>query len=243
MDPKYRHQSPYPQQNGSPIGAPPHNQSRFQHVVEPSLDEAAPSQGHQPQYHHPSGQPLYQHPGAQAPQSPQAPRAPQAPQAPRAPQAQYRPPQPGHGAPPHYGEPHQGGQPPHHYGMQPPQHHGMQAQPHYGAPPQQGGASRGPYRSPYGAPQYGGPPQGESFGRNVFLLILVGFGWMVVMWIVSLVFVGMVAGALNPHNAEEAGGRAGELFSIPALLVSLIASIIFTALGKLPGSGYPKSRY
>jgi hypothetical protein len=66
------------------------------------------------------------------------------------------------------------------------------------------------------------------------------------LWFITLVTAGAIAGsfagAMNPENSTQAGAEAGEkigqLIGEPALLVALTASIILTALGKLPGSRY-----
>ena len=123
---------------------------------------------------------------------------------------------------------------------------------------------RGPlHHSPYPPQPQGGyyppPPLGQqqhlhynheqggaapAKPRNAFVLILVALGWTVVLWFITLITAGAIAGsfagAMNPENSTQAGAEAGEkigqLISEPALLISLIASIVLTARGKLPGS-------
>jgi hypothetical protein len=72
--------------------------------------------------------------------------------------------------------------------------------------------------------------------RNPWALI----GWCVVWWLVfwtgGLFIVGFVAGASHPGHGAEAGRAAGQTWTAPVFLLSLILSIVLTVLGVMPGT-------
>ena len=76
----------------------------------------------------------------------------------------------------------------------------------------------------------------QSEGRSAGKLVLMTFVWWIVFWIGGLMIVGGIAGALNPEDGANAGGRAGEAFSGLLFLVGLGLSIWLTIAGKLPGT-------
>ena len=138
--------------------------------------------------------------------------------------------------------------PAHHPHMDQPLHHRPQGPLHH--PPYPPQPQEGYYPPPprgqqqhlhYNHEQGGAAP---AKPRNAFVLILVALGWTVMLWFITLITAGAIAGsfagAMNPENSTQAGAEAGEkigqLIGEPALLVALTASIILTALGKLPGS-------
>jgi hypothetical protein len=73
--------------------------------------------------------------------------------------------------------------------------------------------------------------------RSVGKLVLMALVWLAAFWLGSLFLAGLIAGFLNPHDAGHAGRAAGELLCRPFLLISLVASILLTVAGKLPGTG------
>lgn len=81
-----------------------------------------------------------------------------------------------------------------------------------------------------------GAPQGVKVERNIFTLVLAGFGWSVVFWIGLLFVGGVIIGILNPENAEAAGAAFGEKYSLVFLLGSMILSTFLTYNGDLPGT-------
>ncbi len=63
---------------------------------------------------------------------------------------------------------------------------------------------------------------------------------LVVPFFIVCFFAGMVAGALHPDNAREAGREAGrvigEVLGLPLFFISMGLSIWLTTIGKLPGT-------
>ena len=88
------------------------------------------------------------------------------------------------------------------------------------------------------------PPPPLRHPRNVFVLVLMGIIWWLVMTFFTFFLLcflaGMVAGVLHPDNAQASGRAAGQMigvyFGLPLLLLSLGLSIWLTIIGKLPGT-------
>jgi hypothetical protein len=89
-----------------------------------------------------------------------------------------------------------------------------------------------------GAPQ--NLPSSSNASRNTLVLIIVTLGWTFVMWIGSLVIVGMVVGVINPAGSFEGGYNAGyhygHMLSLPILLISGGIATLLAIRGKLPGT-------
>lgn len=81
-----------------------------------------------------------------------------------------------------------------------------------------------------------GLPMISNSPRKTGILIIVAFGWTMIMWICFLLIAGMIVGAMDPDNAGIAGQQLGKALSIPSLLLFGCLSGILTKLGKLPGS-------
>jgi len=85
-----------------------------------------------------------------------------------------------------------------------------------------------------------GAPQGLSTNsntsRNTVVLIVMAFGWTLIMWFLFLLLGGFIIGAMNPDNAGVAGQQFGRAASVPSLLLLGCVSAILTKLGKLPGT-------
>jgi len=56
------------------------------------------------------------------------------------------------------------------------------------------------------------------------------------MWMALLFFGGIIVGAMNPDNPGLSGEQFGKAASLPVLLISGIASALFTKMGMLPGT-------
>lgn len=76
----------------------------------------------------------------------------------------------------------------------------------------------------------------QACSRSVPRLIGWTIVWTVTFWFVAILMAGMVAGVLNPENAQAAGQKVGEALSGIFFLVSLCGSTLLTVLGKLPGT-------
>lgn len=86
-------------------------------------------------------------------------------------------------------------------------------------------------------PNCGAPQKVAQTGnRNVGKLIGMGLLWTLAFWIGGLFLGGMIVGALDPQNAQEAGEQLGQTYSGLFLLGGLILSVILTSLGVLPGT-------
>ena len=85
-----------------------------------------------------------------------------------------------------------------------------------------------------------GAPQGLQINskrsRNTGVLIVVACGWTLIMWMALLFFGGIIVGAMNPDNPGLSGEQFGKAASLPVLLISGIASALFTKMGMLPGT-------
>ncbi len=84
-----------------------------------------------------------------------------------------------------------------------------------------------------GAPQNLPPAEMK---RNTGVLVLFAFLWTFGIWLATLMCVGMVIGFMHPETAREAGRHAGEVLGGPLFLVALVASIVMTVRGILPGT-------
>jgi hypothetical protein len=73
--------------------------------------------------------------------------------------------------------------------------------------------------------------------RNTGVLVLVGIGWMFIMWFGALMLGGFIIGFTHPSGAEEAGHDFGERAAFPLLLLTAILSGVLTKMGLLPGTG------
>lgn len=72
--------------------------------------------------------------------------------------------------------------------------------------------------------------------RSMPKLVFMAISWTLMLWFTSMIFIGAMAGALDPRNGAQAGARAGEAFGGLCLLLSLGLSIALTVWGKLPGT-------
>jgi hypothetical protein len=81
-----------------------------------------------------------------------------------------------------------------------------------------------------------GATQGLKVQRNLFVLILVSIGWSILFWIGFLFLSGMIIGAMNPDNPQEAGASFGAAVGFPSLIVSALLAAVLTYLGKMPGT-------
>lgn len=79
-------------------------------------------------------------------------------------------------------------------------------------------------------------PLAVNSQRSVAKLIGLSVVWTIVFWIAGLILAGMIAGSLNPENAERAGEQAGNALSGIFLIISLCLLVGFTIVGKLPGT-------
>jgi hypothetical protein len=88
------------------------------------------------------------------------------------------------------------------------------------------------------------PPPPVARERNVVVLVLMAIVWWIVFWLVPFFLIcfvaGMIAGALHPDNARQAGEAIGRIIGvtlgIPLFFVALGLSIWLTVIGKLPGT-------
>ncbi len=88
-----------------------------------------------------------------------------------------------------------------------------------------------------GAQQLIKPVTTETSSRSTGKLIGWAIVWTVVFWFGSLIITGFLVGVFNPQNAQEAASKAGANLSGIFFILALIASILLTIWGKLPGTG------
>lgn len=82
--------------------------------------------------------------------------------------------------------------------------------------------------------------------RNIFIRILAGFGWLILIYFLTNILIGGIVGGIAGSGADgyEAGAIAGEKASIEffqnyGLLVLIGQLVLFSLLafmGKLPGT-------
>jgi len=84
-----------------------------------------------------------------------------------------------------------------------------------------------------------GAPQGvakTNSSRNIVVLILVGIGWTVILWVLLIFIGGFIIGLMHPDDARNLGGEFGRTMAGPFILIAGGLSAFLTALGWLPGT-------